>query len=899
MNGSADSDPEGLRTTLGYDTGGAWKPLEPGLVQVPGFELIRRIGAGGMGEVWEAKETGELKRRVALKVIHAGGLSQEVVDRFLRERETLAQLDHPFVAKVLAAGQTRNGAPYFTMELVEGLPITEYCEARVLNLEQRIGLFMDVCEGVRYAHQRAVVHRDLKPGNILISDSTGAPIPRIIDFGIAKVLDDEEAWGPQTGFGQVLGTLEYMSPEQALTPRLLDTRADIYSLGVLLYELLCGQLPLDLGTGSDLRPDSALRMLSEQIPAPPSQRLANSAGLGPQATLGSPSTYRRRVQGELDWITLRTLEKEPERRYASVGDLRRDLSRFLRNEPLEAGPPSRLYRMRKLLARNRLAASLAGLLVLAAVAFSVVSYSQLQATRLEVQNTRSVVDLLVGLFAAADPESSQGEELTVADLLEGSAATIREELALSPAPQASLLNTLTKIHVNRGEPDKAQENGEFTLRIAERELGEQHPETQEAAFQLGRLYAVQGQFDTATPIFEEQLEIRRAQFGADHDDTLDVLEMLGSLYTYTGRVDESVEVLREVTKTRESVDEWEYQKARHLLGNALILQGASAEASEVHESVLKWRLDNLGDEHTDTMRSHSSLGTALMGTGDHAAAEESLRKAIALAETLLGPGHHDTLTSINILALVLENATRFDEAAATRRDLVERQRRALGENHPTYWLGQINLAGVESKLGNYRRADELLVSASTAMTEHGLSQPGTEGLLYLRMSENFQRWERYEQAIAPAQRSLEIAQSVWGADSSDALDATLNLARVRALAQPEGAAAIFQEVGDQLPTNTHQHVTALLKLGQAKTDAGESGIESYRLAVERAEGLEIPLMAGQAAFALASALNDRGDLDEACDYAKRAVDAFELAHDPGWLSDAEAAVRDCEARSPP
>jgi len=342
--------------------------------RIGSYQLIQPLGEGGMGEVWLAEQKEPVRRKVAFKVIKHGMDTKQVVARFEAERQALAVMDHPAVAKVFDAGSTPRGRPYFVMEYVPGVPITQHCDKHKLTIRQRLELFQLVCEGVRHAHQKAIIHRDLKPSNVLVSMQNDKPVPKIIDFGIAKAtgqkLTDQTM---QTQLGAIIGTPEYMSPEQAdLTAADVDTRADVYSLGVMLYELLVGRLPFKTSELREAGLDSLRRKICEEDPPRPSTRVSNPTDKSVIAWAASRKTEARtlyrHLSGDLDWITMKALEKDRARRYDSPADLAADIQRYLDNQPIVARPPSLSYRTRKFVRRNRLGVALVGTLTLAMIA---------------------------------------------------------------------------------------------------------------------------------------------------------------------------------------------------------------------------------------------------------------------------------------------------------------------------------------------------------------------------------------------------------------------------------------------------------------------------------------------------------------------------------------------------
>lgn len=419
------------------------------------YTLRERIGEGGMGEVWVAKQTEPVKRRVALKLIKTGMDSRATLARFEQERQALAMMDHPNIAQVLDGGLTPAGKPFFVMELVNGLPLTKFCDDATLSLRQRLELFVTICQAVQHAHQKGIVHRDLKPSNILVTMIDGRPVPKIIDFGVAKAVGGNLTDETLTQFGAVVGTLEYMSPEQAsFSGTDVDTRADIYSLGVILYELLTGLMPIDKARLKDAALNELIRIIREEEPSKPSTRLSTDASLPSVAALrqADPRKLTALLRGELDWVVMKCLEKDRDRRYETANALLRDLERYLVDEPVEARPPSTTYRMRKLLKRNKGPAITGGLLLVTLLAgiagTSWYAYEARTNFRLAVAREQQEIGQRKRATAA--------EQLAKERLKNETAATRTAEAAVKES-QRSLFELNTEIGLIAAEADRPAE----------------------------------------------------------------------------------------------------------------------------------------------------------------------------------------------------------------------------------------------------------------------------------------------------------------------------------------------------------------------------------------------------------------------------------------------------------
>ncbi len=459
------------------------------------YRLLRRLGEGGMGEVWEAEQQRPVKRRVALKLIKSGMASGEVLARFESERQALALMSHPSIAGIYDAGSSPGGRPYFVMELISGVPVTEYCDRHRLRVPERLELFIRICRGVQHAHHKGVIHRDLKPSNVLVQVEGDHPVPKIIDFGVAKAtaqpLTERTLY---TELGRWIGTPEYMSPEQAEMSGLdVDTRTDVYSLGALLYELLTGTQPF---AADELRSsgfDEMRRRIREQEPARPSLRIdpegssSEAAARAAAASRGTePGALGRELDGDLDWITMKALEKDRTRRYGSPAELAADLERHLEDRPVEASPPTLRYRLGKLIRRHRLGVAAGALAAATLMLGLIVAGFGLATARQEARNARQVADFLTGMFRSLDPGAPVAAT-SVRDVLDQSVARLAGRFEDQPRVRARLLLAIGRANATLGSRAEARDLLEEALALQRRHLGTDHPELAATLDALARL----------------------------------------------------------------------------------------------------------------------------------------------------------------------------------------------------------------------------------------------------------------------------------------------------------------------------------------------------------------------------------------------------------------------------
>jgi serine/threonine protein kinase/tetratricopeptide (TPR) repeat protein len=681
-------------------------------VRIGPYALLEKLGEGGMGTVWVAEQTKPVRRQVALKVIKLGMDSQEILQRFEAERQALALMNHPNIATVLDAGTSEAGLPYFVMELVKGVPITKYCDDRRASVLERLRLFVAVCHAIQHAHQKGVLHRDIKPANVLVSTEEAEPVPKVIDFGVAKALHKRLTERPMyTEVGQLVGTLEYMSPEQADQGTWdIDTRADVYALGVLLYVLLVGVTPLDADTLRSAPLSETLRRIREVDPEKPSARLARSGeSLGGLSALRSSDSARlvREVRGELDWIVMKALEKDRTRRYEGASALARDVERYLQHEPVEACPPTRRYRLGKFLRRHRLeAVTAAAGMVLLVVAAAVSTWQAVRATRAE-KTAAAVSEFLQNdLLGQADLANQPGEgpgrdpDVTVRTLLDRAALRIEGKFQQEPLTEAAIRLTIGKAYRALGHYPEGQRQLERSVELYAARLGADHPATLDSKSNLAYLYGAQGRYDRAEPLSEEVVKGRTARLGAEHPDTLTSKNNLAQQYRSQKKFERAeplyLEVVRGDTATL-GADHRETLRAKTNLAALYRDQTRYDLAEPLYEEVVQAQKQKLGADHPDTLVSKNGLAAVYKAEGRYDEAEALFQEVVGARTATLGADHPDTLTTRNNLALLYLARKRYDLAEPLLREVVDASRRKLGPTHPDTLQRERNLSSAGAR----------------------------------------------------------------------------------------------------------------------------------------------------------------------------------------------------------
>jgi len=690
------------------------------------YRLLERLGEGGMGVVHLAEQTEPVRRRVALKLIKGGMDSRELLGRFHSERQALALMSHPNIARILDAGSTDDGRPYFVMEYVQGFPLPEYCDRRQLSIDERLELFGEVCRAVQHAHQKGVIHRDLKPSNILVEEADGKATPKVIDFGVAKALHQPLSdITLHTRLGGIIGTPEYMSPEQAESSGLdVDTRADVYSLGAILYELLTGLRPFDFREAGFVE---IQRTLAERVPRPPSARVREGeeeAFARAQRRRADTEALYRKLRGDLDWIAMKALEKDRRRRYAAASELAADLQRHRAHEAVLARPPSTSYQVGRFVRRHSLLLAVGTLAILALVAGTVGTSIGLVRARQETERARvsaaiaQEVNAFLNedLLASVAPDA-QGIDVSMREVLDTAAERIEGRFGDQPLVEASLRRTIGRTYRLLGVFEAAEPHLIRALELVERELGPEHPDTRDLYLRLGRLYRVAGRLDEAEEALRKVLAGGSPVADVSDLQVLEATEELAVVHERAGRYEKSEALYLQALEARESTDGREHPDTLRVLGNLAILYRFMErweEAERLLREVLDVNRRQYGPEHAWTLSALASLAGLYSGWGRLDEAEELFETGLEPVRRVMGDEHPQTLKMVNNLGWLYLRQGRYRESEELLLENFEVKQGALGEFHPSTVAGLENLVILYERMGaEERHAETLALFAET------------------------------------------------------------------------------------------------------------------------------------------------------------------------------------------
>jgi serine/threonine-protein kinase len=735
---------------------------EPADSLVGAYRLVKVLGEGGMGKVYLATRADELyHQEVAIKVMRTGFIpARSMLLRFSAERQILANLNHPNIARLLDGGITSDGLPYLVMEYVDGVPVNEYCRQNQLSVSARLKLFCTVCAAVEYAHKNLVVHRDIKPGNILV---TREGVPKLLDFGIAKLLDAESREPALTQTAERVMTPEYASPEQ-VRGDLVTTATDVYALGVLLYELLSGSRPFELGTKSPLE---AMRIICELDPEGPSKKIVSNA-----MAAGTGGTLR--LDEELDNLVLMAMRKEPGRRYVSVAALSADVEAYLAGYPVTARADSWSYRVRKFVLRHKIAVAGATVAILALIAFSIgMALLARRATRARVAAEQQRVtaereaQFLASIFNAATPDEARGREVTAQELLDQGARRIGSELAFEPEVQATMLTNLGVAYTSLGRYAQARPLLERAYDLRKRLPASGAPEFTETAQALANVYRLEGKYDQAEPLFRQALEIRERALGEHNPLIAESLTSLGECLFLEDRVDDAEASLRRALALEEGREDSLSAGTRDYLALVVKRKGDFNEQLQLLEEAVRITKRVEGVDSPDYAIFVQNLASAQMDQGNLLAGEATEREALDTLRRTYRNDHPDVAYALNNLGWVLLAKGDWKGALSPLREALEIRRKVLGEKHPLFirslvmWARVLHAKGDDTESAKFYQQAMHILQESSKDDNWTLAQI-LEDLAWFHMDRGgYVAGEHY------AEQALSMRRRLGGEDNED------------------------------------------------------------------------------------------------------------------------------------
>ncbi len=817
------------------------------------YKLLQQIGEGGCGVVYMAEQEEPLRRRVAFKVIKLGMDTRQVIARFEAERQALALMDHPNIAKVLDAGATETGRPYFVMELVRGIRITDYCDQNNLSTQERLDLFTPVCHAIQHAHQKGIIHRDIKPSNILVTLHDGRPVPKVIDFGIAKAteqkLTDKTLF---TAFEQVIGTPAYMSPEQAEMSGLdIDTRSDIYSLGVLLYELLTGKTPFDAKELILAGLEGMRRMIREKEPVRPSTKISTlraeeQTTVARRRHVEAPKLIHL-VRGDLDWIVMKCLEKDRTRRYPTADGLALDIDRHLKNEPVEARSPSAAYRFRKLVRRNKLAFAAAGAVTAALVlGLSLSTYlffkerdsrqraekaertqSQLrqraEANELkaeaEAAKRQQVAQFFKDMLEGVGPSVALGRDTDLLkEILQKTATRVGRDLTNQPGVEIELRATIGTVYRELGAFDEAERMYQAALDLESRLGKEESADYAQLLNAMSQVLCSKSKFQEAEAMGRRALAIQRKVLPPDHADIALTLNNLSAFAHAQGKFSAAEELQREALAMRKRLFKGDHANLAESLDNlasTLWVQDKLAEAETYQREALAMRQRLYGAESPEAAYSMNSLANLLFREGKMEDSESLFRQTLAVRQKVLGPAHPDIGTSLNNLGGILLSRSKWSEAETNLLEGLAMRQRFLGTNHVDIAESLNNLAVLYQRQGRLAEAEttqtEQIRLSRRLLGEHPRTASSLNNLAIVLRDEG-----KLEQAEKMQREALEMYRKLLGNQHQDVALCLHNLGRVLRTAGrlPEAESCYRQALDIYRAILGADHAVCIVVLGE-------------------------------------------------------------------------------------
>jgi serine/threonine-protein kinase len=806
------------------------------------YQLLRLLGEGGMGKVYLAARADDLYRKeVAIKTVQGGlGQNRALLLRFRSERQILANLDHPAIARLLDGGITDDGLPYLVMEYVNGIRVDDYCRINKLGTEQRLQLFCAVCAAVEYAHKNLVVHRDIKPANILV---TAEGVPKLLDFGIAKLLDPEAGQIAETRTTERIMTPEYASPEQVRGDQ-VTTSTDVYALGVLLYELLAGKRPFELDTTNPLE---MVRVICEHDPELPSVVSAANAGVA------APDAART-LPGDLDNIVLMAMRKEPARRYVSVSALAGDVKSYLSGYPVHARTDTWRYRSGKFVRRHKAAVAAAVVVTLALVGFSIgMGLLAKRATRERLVAQRES-QFLKGIFEATTPDRTHGQQITPRDLLDQGVKRVDRELAGDPELQGTLLDTIGTAYSSLGLYDQAELQLERAYALRSKTLGDGNRDVAATLYNLAIAIRQQGQYKKAEPFYRKSLAIRERNLGEHNTAVAESLSQLGECLYLENRDADAEPVLRKAVALDRELDS--DSASRQYLALLLKREGNYPEALRLLRELVEYDRQHIGTDNPEFALALHNLGGALIDAGDFAEAETTERQVIELQRKVLGNHHPDLAYPLNNLGNLLLTKGDWQAAEPLFRESMEIRRSTVGEKSPLFGLALNNWGRLLQQKGDYEQAEKTFKQALETITK--ASGPLDWSAARVTASLGVLQFDRkdYVGAERYARQVLDMAHKLGGDENPQAVAALIDLSEARAFqgdatdAEPllREALAIRRK---QFSPGHPNVIAAEVRLGEVLTAEGKAAdAESLlREAIASVQSAPFPLLPWQIAEA--------------------------------------------------
>jgi len=858
-------------------------PIEPepdednGFPRVRNHTITRIIGSGGMGVVYLATQESPMRRQVALKIIHSHCASQEYWHRFFAERDVLAKMKHANIANLFDSGFTDDGRPFFSMEYIEGEPITDYCQNHRLKARDRIRLFLQVCQGILHAHQKMVIHRDLKPNNILVVHQDGLPVVKIIDFGISKQLDSEMDKPNVTQIGSYMGTIPYLSPEQASgKDRVTDTRTDLYALGVLLYELLTGLWPFNNQLIRTGYLDQKLRIVREEEPISPSKRLENN----PQVCLEmaanmalKPTVLLKTFKGDLDWVLLRAIAKDPDNRYASVIGLIQDLEAFLGHRPVIARPPTLAYQWAKFYQRYRFATWSAVAILLTVVIgliATLISYRNTVIAQKQALDAKEQQDFAYSYLPTVFTTpvlDKYGPDVTVLEAIEARLPMIDSDFEGKPLAEAFVLTIFALVFNDLSQYERAEELYLEAYEIRSSELGMNHDHTWIAMNNLANTYSQRGKDAEALNLYREAKELQEA---ATEVGTLTYARSLFGIALkivdndaqaaadYFRQVMAIVEKLKATPDGLDIEDQVLGWNSAEQLGILARKRGDSETAVEHIEATYQWMLQNMGEDHSDTLRLKAQWGRTLHEAGRQEGLP-ILEEAVAEINEKLPPHHQWAILINKNLASFLREKGRVEEAEKNARTTMDRTARYF-ERTPLALSTAVTLAKIWKQQGCMDEAINLLITQPYTTPAIRDRNSEEEGHLFNNLGDYLAIHGQSDAALWFLEEALEKKLEMKGEKDKSTLVTFLTLTEFYLRVGDFEAGLMFAENSRALAlaylpedNNFRPFTLGLLGLSQMGLDPEtKEGAQNYRQALR-----ELPENGGQ--YSMLVKLKNRQD----------------------------------------